>query len=100
MRRFISRVVSPAVLCLVAGAVNRPRDREGRPKTMARRPPSPGAVPPEVTRPRGRPLRVGRVVRLPDGVASWEQFSALPPEAIRQRNLFPLGFRPLSHPLQ
>jgi cytochrome c peroxidase len=38
-------------------------------------------------------------VRLPEGVKSWEELAQLSPEEIRRRNLLPLGFRPLSHPL-
>ena len=47
---------------------------------------------------RGKPVPVGPVVRLPEGVKSWEELAALGPAAIRERGLFPLGFRPLSHP--
>jgi cytochrome c peroxidase len=32
-------------------------------------------------------------------VASWEELAQLSPDPIRETNLFPLGFRPLSHPL-
>ena len=48
---------------------------------------------------RGKPLPVGPVVRLPAAVASWEELAALPPAEILRRDLFPEGFRPLSHPL-
>jgi cytochrome c peroxidase len=52
-----------------------------------------------VTMTRGKPVPVGPVVRLPKGIASWKELAALGPEVIRERDLFPLGFRPLSHPL-
>jgi hypothetical protein len=48
---------------------------------------------------RGKPLPVGPVARLPKGMASWEMLAALSPAEIRRRDLFPEGFRPLSHPL-
>src|SRR5262249_62316794 len=48
---------------------------------------------------RGKPLPVGPVARLPEGVTSWEELAELGPAVLREKNLFPLGFRPLSHPL-
>ncbi|HEY1380018.1 MAG TPA: hypothetical protein VGF55_24660, partial [Gemmataceae bacterium] len=79
---------------------NKPRVMEERQKYMARRYDFTGAVTTEATMTRGKPLPVGPVVRLPDAVPGWEQFADLTPDQIRARNLFPLGFRPLSHPLQ
>ncbi len=35
-------------------------------------------------------------VKLPPGV-TWEQLSSMSPEEIKQRNVFPMGFRPLPH---
>lgn len=53
----------------------------------------------DATMSRGKPLPVGPVTRLPQGVSSWEQLAKLKPEEIKSRGLFPEGFRPLSHPL-
>ncbi|HXA50699.1 MAG TPA: hypothetical protein VNV86_10365 [Candidatus Acidoferrum sp.] len=47
---------------------------------------------------RGKPLPVGPVGRLPQGVTSWEQFAALSPQAMRDGDGFP--YKPLDHPLQ
>ncbi len=43
-----------------------------------------------------RAIQGGTRVRLPQGL-SWERLSQMPPEEIRQRDLFPGGFRPLPH---
>jgi cytochrome c peroxidase len=45
----------------------------------------------------GKPVQQGVRVRLPAGT-SWEALSSLSPEAIRNADLFPLGFLPLPHP--
>jgi cytochrome c peroxidase len=55
---------------------------------------------PGATMTRRKPVPLGPVVRLPGGVKSWEELAALSPREIRERGLFPEGFRPLSHPLQ
>ncbi len=55
---------------------------------------------PGATMTRGKPVPLGPVARLPFGVESWDELAALSPEEIRNRDLFPEGFRPLSHPLQ
>ena len=80
-------------------AANRPKVMEERRKYMVQRYDFNGCVTTEVTMCRGKPLPVGPVARLPQGVATWERLAALGPEEIRRRDLFPLGFRPLSHPL-
>src|SRR5215813_3179986 len=46
---------------------------------------------------RGKPIPVGPTAKLAQGM-TWEQLGQLPPEDIRQRNLFP--YRTLPHPLQ
>ena len=46
---------------------------------------------------RGKPVQGGVRVKLPSGV-SWEQLSAMSPEDIRAKGLFPIGFLPLPHP--
>src|SRR5712671_81599 len=46
---------------------------------------------------RGKPVQAGVRVKLPAGV-SWEQLSAMSPEDIRAKGLFPAGFLPLPHP--
>jgi hypothetical protein len=78
---------------------NKPKVMEERRQYMALRYNFSGKVTREVTMTRGKPLPVGPVVRLPEGVESWEQLAALDPAEIRKRGLYPPGFRPLSHPL-
>lgn len=51
-----------------------------------------------VTMSRGKPVQAGVRVRLPQGV-TWERLSEMTPEEIRQRDLFPVGFLPLPHPI-
>lgn len=58
-----------------------------------------GRVSLEAAMTRGKPIPIGPVVRLPQDVASWEALAALSVEDIYRRDLFPEGFRPLSHPL-
>lgn len=53
---------------------------------------------PHATMSRGKPLAVGPTGRLPQGVASWEAYAALPAEQIRGAGAFP--WKPLDHPLQ
>jgi cytochrome c peroxidase len=81
-------------------AALKPRVMEERYRYLAERYNFTGAVSRDVTMTRGKPVAVGPVVRLPHGFETWEQLSELRPALIRERNLFPLGFRPLSHPLQ
>jgi cytochrome c peroxidase len=50
-----------------------------------------------VTMSRGKPVQGGIRVKLPAGV-TWDQLSAMTPEDIRAKKLFPAGFMPLSHP--
>lgn len=58
-----------------------------------------GRVNTALTMTRGKPIPVGPVVRLPKGINSWEELAQLSPRELRDRELFPEGFRPLSHPL-
>ncbi len=51
----------------------------------------------KVTMTRGKPIPVGPVVRLPEGV-SWEKLAEMTPDAIREKGAFPKGFLPLPHP--
>ena len=53
-----------------------------------------------VTMSRGKPVQGGVRVRLPEGVSSWEELAAMSRSEIRERNLFPEGFKPLPHPFQ
>ncbi len=46
----------------------------------------------------GKPVPLGPVARLPDGVASFEALAKLGEDEIRRRDLFP--YHPLAHPLQ
>jgi cytochrome c peroxidase len=78
---------------------NKPKVMEARRKYMAERYDFTGKVTREVTMTRGKPLPVGPVVRLPKGISSWEELAKLDPATIYRQGLFPLGFRPLSHPL-
>jgi cytochrome c peroxidase len=50
-----------------------------------------------VTMARGKSVQDGVRVRLPQG-QTWDKLAALPPEEIRDRDLFPRGFLPLPHP--
>lgn len=78
---------------------NKPKVLEERHKYMAQRYNFTCATNKTVTMTRGKPIPVGPVVRLPEGIDSWEKLAALGPKTIRERGLFPTGFRPLSHPL-
>ncbi len=46
---------------------------------------------------RGKPVQGGVRVKLPDGV-TWQQLAQMSPDEIRQRGLWPEGFKPLPHP--
>jgi len=46
----------------------------------------------------GKPVPLGPVARLPDGVASFEALAQLGEDEIRRRDVFP--YHPLAHPLQ
>jgi cytochrome c peroxidase len=81
-------------------AKHKPKVMEERRRYMQKRYNFSGAVSSEAKMTRGKPIPVGPVVRLPDTVKSWEDLAELAPAVIRERDLFPLGFRPLSHPLQ
>jgi cytochrome c peroxidase len=80
-------------------AENKVKVNAQRANYIARRYNFTGKVEAHATMTRGKPLPVGPVVRLPEGVASWSELAARGPEELRKRDLFPLGFRPLSHPL-
>ena len=43
-----------------------------------------------------RPVQQGVRVKLPAAM-TWQQLSAITPEEVKQKNLFPMGFRPLPH---
>jgi cytochrome c peroxidase len=47
---------------------------------------------------RTKPIQEGVRVKLPEGVASWQDLAAMSPEDIRAKGLFPGGFMPLPHP--
>src|SRR5690606_5199874 len=51
-----------------------------------------------VTMTRGKPIQEGVRVKLPKGVNGWDELSAMTPDEIRKKNLFPEGFLPLPHP--
>jgi len=51
----------------------------------------------DVTMSRGKSIQQGVRVKLPKDV-TWENLAAMPPEEIREKNLFPGGFMPLPHP--
>jgi cytochrome c peroxidase len=46
---------------------------------------------------RGKPLNMGPTARLPDGVKSWDDYAAMPPDEIKKQGKFPYGT--LDHPL-
>jgi cytochrome c peroxidase len=52
---------------------------------------------PGVTMSRGKPVQAGIRVKLPKDT-TWEQLSAMSPEEIKSKNLWPAGFYPLPHP--
>jgi cytochrome c peroxidase len=80
-------------------SANKPKVMAERRKSMALRYNFTGAVNRAVTMTRGKPIPGGPVVRLPKEVSNWEQLAKMDATTIRKRGLFPLGFRPLSHPL-
>jgi cytochrome c peroxidase len=57
-----------------------------------------GQALPGVTMSGGKAVMRGPVVRLPEGIGSFEQLAALSADEIRKRDIFP--FTPLAHPLQ
>jgi len=79
-------------------ADNKSKVMDARQEYMGQRYNFNGIVAKEVTMTRGKPIPVGPVSRLPEGVATWEELGNLDAAAIRQKELFPIGFRPLSHP--
>ncbi|MES2792744.1 MAG: cytochrome B6 [Planctomycetota bacterium] len=46
---------------------------------------------------RGKPIQEGVRVKLPQGM-TWEKLSALAPDDVKEKNLWPAGFYPLPHP--
>lgn len=46
---------------------------------------------------RGKPVRDGVRVKLPEG-QTWEKLAALSPDEVREKQLWPAGFLPLPHP--
>ena len=51
----------------------------------------------EVTMSRGKPIQEGVRAKLPKDM-TWEKLSAMSPEEIREKDSFPAGFLPLTHP--
>lgn len=45
-----------------------------------------------------KPVQKGVRVKLPDGVDSWQELADMTPQEIKEKDLFPMGFRPLPHP--
>jgi len=45
-----------------------------------------------------KPVQKGVRVKLPDEVDSWQELADMSPEEIKEKDLFPMGFRPLPHP--
>ena len=78
----------------------KPRAMAARKGYMERRYDFSGEVRDDATMSRSKPIPVGPVTRLPEGFESWEELGELTPEELRERDAFPEGFRPLSHPLQ
>jgi len=44
-----------------------------------------------------KPVQKGVRVRLPDEVESWQELAEMSPAEIKEKDLFPMGFRPLPH---
>lgn len=78
----------------------KPKVMAERQKYMQRRYDFSGKVRKDATMTRRKPVPLGPAVRRPQGIKTWEELAALSPREIRERDLFPEGFRPLSHPLQ
>ncbi|MEZ5360784.1 MAG: hypothetical protein R2748_00190 [Bryobacterales bacterium] len=76
----------------------KPKIMAARKAYLAKRYDLSGRTSEHATMSRGKPLPVGPVTRLPEGVASWEALGKMAPDEIKRRELFPEGFRPLSHP--
>src|SRR5262245_23819868 len=76
---------------------NKPKVNAQRAQHMDQRYHFSGRVTADATMTRGKPLPVGPVVRLPEGVKNWQELDRISPEEIRRSNMFPLGFRTLSH---
>jgi cytochrome c peroxidase len=55
---------------------------------------------PGVQMSRGKPVQGGIRVKLPKGVASWEELAEMSPDDIKAKAVFPPGFLPLPHPNQ
>jgi len=51
----------------------------------------------EITMSRGKPIQEGIRVTLPQGM-TWDKLQAMSLDEIREKDLFPAGFFPLSHP--
>jgi cytochrome c peroxidase len=51
----------------------------------------------ETTMARGKPVQSGVRVKLPEGT-TWEKLSAMSPDIIQSKDLWPAGFYPLPHP--
>ena len=77
----------------------KPRVMEERQAYLRRRYDFNARVRSDATMTRGKPIAAGPVVRPPDGL-SFESLAELAPSEVLKRDLFPEGFRPLSHPLQ
>jgi cytochrome c peroxidase len=52
-----------------------------------------------LTMSRGKKQPLGPVTLLPKGILSWEALASMPAQEIRERDVLPEGFKPLSHPL-
>jgi cytochrome c peroxidase len=46
---------------------------------------------------RGKAIQVGPTAKLPEGM-TWDKLSAMSPEEVREKGLFPSGYLPLPHP--
>ena len=51
----------------------------------------------DITMSRGKPIQEGVRAKLPKNM-TWEKISAMSPEEIKEKDLFPAGFLPLPHP--
>jgi len=76
---------------------NRPKVMQAQRALLASRYDLTPKLDPEVKMSRGKPLAVGPTARLKGGL-TWDQLSTMPPDQIKQKDIFP--YLSLPHPLQ
>jgi cytochrome c peroxidase len=96
--------IAPVLLGQVTFAEMMAKDKADKAKVMARhqkllegRYNLARRVDEKITMTRGKPIPVGPTAKLPNEM-TWEALAKLPPEEIREKELFPKGYLPLPHP--